>query len=69
MELILGVTDNNHFPATGDLRCVLINFANSLDPDQARHIVGPDLIQTNGTPERFVFDESDENHTKFPAHK
>ena len=31
------------FPASGDFCCVLITYANSLDPNQARHIVGPDL--------------------------
>ena len=33
----------NSFPASGDLCCLLITFANSLDPDQARQNVGPDL--------------------------
>ena len=33
----------NSFPASGDLRSLLITFANSLDPDQARQNVGPDL--------------------------
>ena len=32
----------NSFPASGDFCCLLTTFANSLDPDQARH-VGPDL--------------------------
>ena len=27
----------------GTFSCLLITFANSLDPDQARQIVGPDL--------------------------
>ena len=30
-------------PARGDFCCLLITFANSLDPDQARQNVGPDL--------------------------
>ena len=33
----------NSLPARGDFCFPLITFANSLDPDQARHIVGPDL--------------------------
>ena len=33
----------NSFPARGDLFGLLITFANSLDPDQARQNVGPDL--------------------------
>ena len=32
-------------PATGYLCCPLITFENSLNPDQARHNVGPDLDQ------------------------
>ena len=31
------------FPTSGDFCCLLITFANSLDPDQARQNVGPDL--------------------------
>ena len=30
-------------PARGSFSCLLITFANSLDLDQARQIVGPDL--------------------------
>ena len=30
-------------PARGDFCCLLITFANSFDPDQARQNVGPDL--------------------------
>ena len=30
----------NSFPASGDFCCLLITFANSLDPDQARQKVG-----------------------------
>ena len=30
-------------PAGGNFSCLLIIFANSLDPDQARHLVGSDL--------------------------
>ena len=33
----------NCFPPSGDLCHLLITFANSLDPDQARQNVGPDL--------------------------
>ena len=29
--------------ARGNFCCLLITFANSLDPDQAGHFVGPDL--------------------------
>ena len=32
------------FPASGDFCHLLITFANSLDPDQARQNVGPDLV-------------------------
>ena len=32
------------FRASGDFQChMLVAFANSLDPDQAQHVVGPDL--------------------------
>ena len=34
---------NNSFPTSGDFCCLLITFANNLDPDQARQNVGPDL--------------------------
>ena len=33
----------NTSPASGDFCRLLITFANSLDPDQARQNVGPDL--------------------------
>ena len=33
----------NSFPVSGDFCHLLITFANSLDPDQAGQIVGPDL--------------------------
>ena len=33
----------NSFPASGDFCRLLITFANSSDPDQARQNVGPDL--------------------------
>ena len=33
----------NSLPTRGDFCCLLITFANSLDLDQARQIVGPDL--------------------------
>ena len=33
----------NSLPASGDLCYLLITFSNSLDPDQARQNVGPDL--------------------------
>ena len=32
----------NSLPTSGDFCHMLITFANSLDPDQARHFVGPD---------------------------
>ena len=38
-----GVVYLNAFPATGDFCRLLITFANSLDPDQARQNVGSDL--------------------------
>ena len=37
------VLHNNSFLARGDFCHLLILFANSLDPDQDRHSVGPDL--------------------------
>ena len=40
----------NSLPASGDFCCLLITFANSLDPDQARQIVGPDLDPNCLTP-------------------
>ena len=33
----------NSLPARGTFGCLLITFANRLDPDQARQNVGPDL--------------------------
>ena len=33
----------NSLPTRGEFCCLLITFANSLDPDQARQNVGPDL--------------------------
>ena len=33
----------NSFHASGNFCYLLITFANSLDPDQGRHSVGPDL--------------------------
>ena len=33
----------NSFLASGNLCCLLITFANSLDPDQDRQNIGPDL--------------------------
>ena len=33
----------NSLPARDDFSWLLITFANSLDPDQARHFVGPNL--------------------------
>ena len=33
----------NSLPASVDFCCLLITFANSLEPDQARQNVGPDL--------------------------
>ena len=37
-------------PARGDFYCLLIKVANSLDPDQARQNVGPDLDPNCLTP-------------------
>ena len=36
----------NSLPASGNFCHLLITFTNSLDPDQARHFVGPGLQQT-----------------------
>ena len=33
----------NSLPTSGNFCCLLITFANSLNPDQARQNVGPDL--------------------------
>ena len=33
----------NSLPARDDFCCLLITFANSLDPDQAQHLVSTDL--------------------------
>ena len=40
----------NSLPARGDICCLLITFANSLDPDQARQNLGPDLDPNCLTP-------------------
>ena len=40
----------NSLPASGDFCHLLITFANSLDPDQARQNVGPDLDPNCLTP-------------------
>ena len=40
----------NSLPAKGDFCCLLITFANSLDPDQARQNVRPDLYPNYLTP-------------------
>ena len=40
----------NSLPASSDFCHLLITFANSLDPDQARHNVGPDLDPNCLTP-------------------
>ena len=48
----------NSSSANGDFCGLLITFANSLDPDQARQNVRPDLdpnCLTQGIPERFFF--------------
>ena len=41
--LFLGALRVNFFLASGNFCLLLIAFANSLDPDQDRHKVGPDL--------------------------
>ena len=43
----------NSLPARGDFCCLLIIFANSLDPDQAQHNTGPDLDPNCLTPEWY----------------
>ena len=43
MEVIILWHRINALPASGELCRLLMNFANSLDPDQDRHNVGPDL--------------------------
>ena len=40
----------NFLPARGNFCHLLITFANSLDPDQARQNVGPDLVPNCLTP-------------------
>ena len=35
--------NNSAFLANGNVCCLLITFANSLDPDQDRQNIGPDL--------------------------
>ena len=40
----------NSLPARDDFCGLLITFANSLDPDQARQNVGPDLVPNCLTP-------------------
>ena len=40
----------NSLPARGDFCCLLITFQNSLDPDQARQNVVPDLDPNSLTP-------------------
>ena len=41
-------------PANGDFCHLLITFANSLNPDQARQNVGPDLDPNCSTPLRYL---------------
>ena len=43
----------NSLPARGDSCCLPITFANSLDPDQARLNVGPDLEPNCFTPSLY----------------
>ena len=40
----------NSLPTRGDFCCLLITFANSLDPDKAQQNVGPDLDPNCLTP-------------------
>ena len=42
-EIVRRCSVFNSLPASGDVSHMLITFANSLDPDQARHFVRPDL--------------------------
>ena len=44
----------NSLSARGDICCLLIKFANSLDPDQARQNVGSDLDPNCLTPESSI---------------
>ena len=39
----------NYVLGSGEFRSLLITFANSLDPDQDRHIVGSDLVSNRLT--------------------
>ena len=55
---ILGILSSqkneiNSFPARFKFCRLLITFANSLDPDQARQNVGPDLDPNCFTPKEF----------------
>ena len=43
----------NFLPTSDDICCLLITFANSLDPDQAQQNVGPDLDPNCLTPGWF----------------
>ena len=43
----------NLLPARVNFCCLLITFANSLDPDQARQNVGPDLDPSCLTPRGY----------------
>ena len=41
--VVIGALRVNYFLASGEFCGLRITFANSLDPDQDRHSVGPDL--------------------------
>ena len=43
MNFFLGALRVNSFLANGDLCHLLLTFANSLDPDQDKQIVGPNV--------------------------
>ena len=59
--------------ASGDYCCLLIAFANSLDPDQAGHFVRPDLgpncfdtviVSLKFVLNNFFFQRNDKKHAK-----
>ena len=58
LMIVIGKSNNPHTPslyyfnsflANIDFRCLLITFANNLDPDQDQRSVGPDLDPTRFT--------------------
>ena len=60
---------NNSFPASGNFCRLLITFANSLDPDQARQNVGPDVdpnCLTLKNPQMTKKKKKKKKHAKLP---